>query len=333
MVSLTNVGRLTEFWRVVRELNPEAVRRDVEGSFGLAFLGRDDLAKRSLRRMLRPSESYPPHTFLLEPSGVEVAQGAAPPRADLYFYVVDAGTGLNGQDVAALEQLYLLARPTVLVFAARGCCTVAGPMDQLGRDLGGLVGSVLVVDVEDGPGTEQHLAALLLRTLPGKSLVAARRLPPLRAGAADALIASTARVNAEFALLSGLPAGLPIVGSVMGAGADLLVLTKNQAMMVLRLAAVYGRDLERRWQLAAEIAPVVGGAFAWRTLARLLVGLLPAPLGLVPKTAVAFAGTVVVGKIAKYYYEHGVGPSGDLTRRFAGEAVEEWRGALAGVAG
>jgi hypothetical protein len=44
-----------------------------------------------------------------------------------------------------------------------------------------------------------------------------------------------------------------------------------------------------------KLATVVGSAFLWRQLARQLVGLIPA-YGIVPKIAVAYAGTYAVGQ-------------------------------------
>lgn len=332
MAALSALGKLTEFWRVLRDVNPESVRRDVERGCTLALLGTDEGGKRAIRRALQPIDGNGASDCLIEVESLDGGdRHALPPRADLFLYVVDARSGLSGRDVGALEQLYLLARPTVLVFAGEGCGALAGEMDHVSRDLGGLVSAVLAIDPHDEAGVERHVGSLLLATLPNRSLAMSRRIPCLRPAAAEAIIAETARVNAEFALLSNLPAAIPILGTLAGAGADLLVLTKNQAMMVLKLAAVYGRDLEQKWNLAAELAPVVGAAFAWRTAARMLVGVLPAPAAALPKTAIAFAGTFVVGKAAKYYFEHGERPSARVQRRFAREAAEGWERALAGT--
>jgi hypothetical protein len=46
---------------------------------------------------------------------------------------------------------------------------------------------------------------------------------------------------------------------------------------------------------------VLGGGFVWRQVARTLVGLVPV-WGLVPKTAIAYAGTYVVGHAILQWY-------------------------------
>jgi uncharacterized protein (DUF697 family) len=105
------------------------------------------------------------------------------------------------------------------------------------------------------------------------------------------------------------------VGGLVGDVADVLVLTKNQVLLLFKLAGLYGRDLEIGRQLLVEILPVVGGAFFWRTTARALVGLLPSMLALLPKTLVAYTGTYVVGQMARYYYHHGSKPPPDVVRQ------------------
>jgi hypothetical protein len=75
---------------------------------------------------------------------------------------------------------------------------------------------------------------------------------------------------------------------------DTAFLTMNQVRMALTLAAVYGRPVGYTEQ-KIELAGIIGGAFGWRAIARELVGKIPMGGGLIPKAAVAFAGTYVVG--------------------------------------
>lgn len=332
--STAAVGKVAEFWRVVRDLNPESVRREIARGFSLALLGRDERGREAVRHALRPASGQERGTYLIDLPMPAIGESRPlAPRADLYIYVVDAATGLTGADVTALEQLYLLARPTALVFSGDGRGPLAGDLEQVSRDLGGLVSQALSIDPSDPAAVELHLALLLVRVLPSRVLAMAHALAGVRGLVAESLIAETSRVNAEFALLSNLPANIPILGTLLGAGADLIVLTKNQAMLMLKLAAIYGRDLEHKGRLACEIAPVVGAAFAWRTIARLLVGGLPSPVAALPKTAIAYAGTFVVGKTARYYYENGYQPTPRETKRFAEEAAADWRRAIAETAG
>jgi uncharacterized protein (DUF697 family) len=99
----------------------------------------------------------------------------------------------------------------------------------------------------------------------------------------------------------------------------MLVLTKNQVLLLFKLAGLYGRDLSLGPDLIAEVLPVVGGGFVWRTAARALVGLLPTAISLLPKAIVAYTGTYVVGETARYYYLHGRRPPREHVKQLQAE--------------
>lgn len=85
-------------------------------------------------------------------------------------------------------------------------------------------------------------------------------------------------------------------------GADMPVMTLNQAKMLLQIAAAYGKPMTG--ERAKELACVVGGAFACRAVARQAAGLVPA-LGWAVKAGVGYAGTLAMGKAAIEYFEAG----------------------------
>ena len=98
------------------------------------------------------------------------------------------------------------------------------------------------------------------------------------------------------------------IGAVMFIpGADLPVMTLNQAKMLLQIAAAYGQPmtLER----AKELVAVVAGGLACRTAARELVGLVPAA-GFLIKGAIGYSGTLAMGRTAIEYFEGGGGAAG-----------------------
>lgn len=136
-----------------------------------------------------------------------------------------------------------------------------------------------------------------------------RHLPAFRPAAVQAIINETARANAQFSLVSNVPAAIPILGAFAAAGADMLVLTKNQVMMIYKIAAAHDQDLHDQQKILREIAPVVGAGFLWRTLARESASFLPLMIGTLPKVAVAYAGTVAAGRGADFYYRFGKKPT------------------------
>jgi len=166
------------------------------------------------------------------------------------------------------------------------------------------------------------LRSRIVTRLAHRQMAIGRYLPAFRKQAAAALISQTSRANAEFALLSNIPAMIPIVGNLMAVGADFLVLTKNQLMLIYKLAALHGRDLDQPWRIYSEMLPVVGVGILWRTVARELVTLIPFAAGTIPKVMIAYAGTAVAGQAAHFYYIQGERPTREQFQQFYARAAD-----------
>lgn len=111
-------------------------------------------------------------------------------------------------------------------------------------------------------------------------------------------------------------------------GADMPILTLNQVKMVLQIAAAYGQPMTAN--RLKEIAFVVAGAFACRSLARQGAGLVPG-LGWAVKGAIGFAGTEAMGRAVIEYFDGGGNISGlaNLAKK-TGEAAAQGVGKAAG---
>ncbi|MEY8461024.1 hypothetical protein AALA69_07860 [Eggerthellaceae bacterium 24-137] len=115
-------------------------------------------------------------------------------------------------------------------------------------------------------------------------------------------------------------------------GADMPIMTLNQAKMLLQIAAAYGQPLSA--ERIKELAAVVGGAFLFRNIARSAAGVVPV-LGWAVKGAVGFAGTEAMGRAAIEYFEAGgdiVGVA-SVVQKARDEAVEATSKAAATPAG
>jgi len=177
---------------------------------------------------------------------------------------------------------------------------------------------------DDGPAIEQLRTEIVKRN-PERVAALGRALPAFRAAAAKQIVDETAAANAQFSLVSNIPALLPVVGNIAAAGADFIVLTKNQVMMLYKLAAVHGRDLQNQREILQEVLPVVGAGLLWRTIAREAAALLPFAAGTIPKLAVAYIGTVVVGRAAEFYYRTGLRPTREQMEQFYQQALDRLR--------
>lgn len=172
----------------------------------------------------------------------------------------------------------------------------------------------------------EDLVTAVLAHRPDLLVPLARRLPGFRPLAAEQVIRSISRVNTEFAVLSSVSSIVPILAPLFPvfAGADVFVLTKNQIMMIFRLAAVYGEDLNLKSRLR-EVLPVLGGAVGWRTLARELAGVLPGGLGLPVKAAIAYSGTYATGRAAQMMFDEGRRPTATEMRRIYDDSARQAR--------
>ena len=202
--------------------------------------------------------------------------------------------GPEALDRAAAMVFVLVGRPSsadedVLKGARRArvpvVCLAAGPAFD------GYVPHVLATDViraRPGEGFPvDELARALAQRLGEAATPLAARLPVLREAVCDHLVESFARRNA-------------IVGAaVFVPGADLPLLTMNQARLVLRIASTYGVEVDA--QRLPELLGVLGAGLGFRAVAREALDFVPVA-GWLLKGAVAYAGTRAVGEAARRYF-------------------------------
>jgi uncharacterized protein (DUF697 family) len=172
-----------------------------------------------------------------------------------------------------------------------------------------------------GKDPVEMLRLEVVEKLPVLAPAMGRHFEPWRVAAVRAIIDETAKANAQFALVSNIPAVVPLLGGLVAASADLLVLTKNQVMMAYKIAAAHDRDLESQMAIIRELTPVVGAGLVWRTVAREAAAFIPFAAGTIPKVAIAFAGTMTVGRAADYFYRFGSKPSKSQMEQFMDTAV------------
>lgn len=140
------------------------------------------------------------------------------------------------------------------------------------------------------------------------AIALARLFPPFREMVVQDTIHAVSKENALFSLATALPDIMPSVLSLPWAvgqfASDTAFLTVNQTRMAFLIAAASDCPVGYREQ-RNEIGAVVAGAFGWRALARQLVGKIPMGGGLIPKAAVAYAGTFVAGQYLDKLYGAG----------------------------
>ena len=123
-----------------------------------------------------------------------------------------------------------------------------------------------------------------------KRLALAANFPFVRRAVAEESIKATAFQNGVIGFLAVIP------------GADMPLMTANQAKMILQIAAAYGAPLGA--ERIKELAVVVGGGFTLRAIARQLLDFVPG-FGWALKATIGYSGTVAMGYAALEYFEEG----------------------------
>ena len=307
-------------WKTVREVDVNAIRHEAERSLTITCVG--DVASLAwVGRVLHDGPNRYPASrdpLALVPLAEAGDHADLLASADLLVVALDATSPLDGPGLAGLQRLSATPRPDQVVLLFGDPSRAPESWSEFLRR-----GAAIMVDPRS-PDAAEVVAAAVLEGLPADArLVAARHLPGLRPLFASRLTSEVSASNAAVALASGVPSLVPILGIPLAA-ADTVILTKNQALMVYRLALACGAPPEFQKRML-EITPVIGGAVMWRQIAGALVGLVPG-YGIVPKTAVAYGGTYVVGLAAARWYESGLLTEAER-KRITAEAASRARDA------
>ncbi|MCC6176533.1 MAG: hypothetical protein IT305_14595 [Chloroflexi bacterium] len=324
---LFGMGRY--FWDAIREINPADVRADLERPVAIDLFGREGSGRHTLAHALFGTSVAERPGRGISIAGTDVGAVAAAGPTDLALIVLDATEPDWTTERRIAQEIASRGYPGFLVLTHADLLPSPeqGPHALRAQFPAHPPELMAVVDPRDVMQTRQRLLGPILKTIPQERLALAHQYPAIRHAIVEDLIFETSRVNAQFALVSSLPAVIPLLGFFVGGVADMLVLTKNQAMLVFKLAGIYGRNIDDRFSVLREILPVIGGAFVWRTLARTAVEAVAAPggptavLAALPKATVAFAGTYAVGEAARYYYERGEKPPPEAIAAFRDEAL------------
>ena len=155
-----------------------------------------------------------------------------------------------------------------------------------------------VIAATDGETLLTRLAEWIIRARPDKARAFSANFAFIRPIQVRALITACAIQNATVGAINLIP------------GSDLPIMTANQAKLALDIAASYGKGLSAG--RIPEVAGVVGAGFAYRALARTLLGLIPG-VGWVLRAGLGFAGTVATGNAVKARFEAALPRESDET--------------------
>ena len=286
---------------LLREIDLGALRSEADRRFTLSISG-DPGGARALAEQL----SATPGRIGLHPY-ISLTDAPNTTSADLQVFVT-----------RRQESPPLRSGPTLTVYLTGG-----EPL-PVGADLPhpGEAGRVVLAELNEKSIRETLTPALLRALPPTLHLALARQLPVVRPAVVRGLIDEAARTNALYAAGTGVAEIVPVLNLPLNV-ADTLVLSKNQLVMAYKVALAAGRTGSAQ-ELMTEIVGVLGGGLLLRQVARGLVGLIPV-WGVVPKVAVAYAGTQLIGTAAALWATEGREVSPDELRALYADALKRGR--------
>lgn len=296
MPSWTDLGNI---WTTLKELDLRPLAEEAERPLVLACVGAAGVGKSTLIAALchDPRARERVITPALEVSLEDAARVEA---VDLIVLMLDA----TRQEFAREAQLFA-------EWQRAGCTVIVFYNKMDGVPDARLVNATLTIwtgarvawgTATDPTSLARHFVPRVMETLKERKLALARQYPLFRLAVARELIGDTALANASYVLGTGFAEIIPVLNVPFNV-ADIVILTKNQALLVYKLGLALG--LPTAWQAhVAELGSVVGAGFIWRQIARQLVGLIPV-WGIIPKVAVAYAGTFAVGEAVLHWYQTG----------------------------
>lgn len=313
---------LANVWRNVKELDLLRIRESAERPARIVIAGSDPARMQTLANQLRSDPRRPDAiTHTLIPL-VDLTEVLNPSQVDVILLLFTDAPDRRETQAAALKAWAAAGIPVLPIFDppdAPGDAALPGAAFPGAAVLPLAAGTTPVfAAAEDWAGLQAELAPAILKTLPELILSLGRHYPMLRETAARRLIADTSTANAAYSFSTGLAEIIPVLDIPLNV-ADMIVLTKAQALLVYKLGLALGLPLDWQYYIT-EFSGVIGSGFLWRQVARSLVGLIPA-WGIVPKVAVAYSGTYTVGQAVLHWYLTGRHATRRMLGSFSREAL------------
>ena len=294
---------LANVWNNVKEIDLRPLADAAQRPLHIALVGRPGTGRAALAEHMRRDPSRPDQVtqtpiWIADLDAAAQRSDASP--LDLVILLLDAVAEDDRQE-QDLARSWSNSGVSVLVLLRQLATTdpLPAPSIALSHWVSWGQRQVISGSLEDPAFLSQTFVPAVIKLVPDQGMALARQFPLFRAAVAHELLADTCFSNAAYALSTGVAEIVPIFDIPLNI-ADMFVLTKAQAFLVYKLGLALG--LSTRWQdYVAEFGSVLGGGFLWRQIARSLIGLIPA-WGIVPKVAVAYAGTYVVGNVVYQWY-------------------------------
>jgi uncharacterized protein (DUF697 family) len=293
---MPGIQDLSSVWKNIKEIDLRPIQEAALQPLNITLVGRPASGRHIMAEQMRsdPKRAGVHTQSTLTILDCEAADLAI--NAELIILVVDMTAGQHDLEQQLYQRWIDAGKKLVLL----GNQNLPSSNEQArAQQINWPTADMLYGSVDDEDFLLREFVPRVLALLPGKHLALGRQFPLFRTVIANQLINDICFSNAAYALSTGIAEVVPVLDLPLNI-TDMIVLTKAQAFLVYRLGLLLGYSTN--WQdYLVEFSSVIGGGFAWRQLARQLVGLIPV-WGIVPKVAVSYAGTYAVGHAVLQWY-------------------------------
>jgi small GTP-binding protein len=274
---------------------------------------------------------FGPFTLIDTPGHLPERMEEGMEEATVIVLLIDATKGLQDKDQELHAAIKKLNKPTIIAVNKVDALKERGAGDELANEIAVKLETpgIIPISARTGENIAGELIPAMIEASPEAALVIGRELPAYRRTAAQRIIRN--------ATLASLVVGLEPIPLI-----DIPILLGTQIRLVLRLAALYGEEMDSTDAMkhARELLVTIAGGAGMRILAEQVAKAVPFGGDFIAG-AIAGAATFSIGQVALEYYDGGkrISPSrlrdlySTFYHRFRKQrSVEDWkRYAITGV--
>jgi uncharacterized protein (DUF697 family) len=305
---------INSIWKNIKEIDLKPIRDSATSPVRITIAGAEGVGKHTLAEKMRIDPARPDIYSQSPVTLLTIQPGSPLPAGDLVILMVEANQPDYSAEQAQVRK-WIDAGINVLVFINKLDLINNNLLQKSGE--GWTASKVISGSANNSAYLQKEFVPAILELLPQRQVALGRQFPLFRVAIARQLINETCFSNAAYSFSTGLAEIVPVLDLPLNL-TDVVVLTKNQAFLAYKLGLLVG--FSTRWQdYLTEFGSVVGGGFVWRQIARSLIGLVPG-WGIVPKVAIAYSGTYVVGQAVLGWYLSGKHLSSEQLRELSRQA-------------
>ncbi|GCE02874.1 GTP-binding protein [Dictyobacter aurantiacus] len=236
---------------------------------------------------------FGPFTLVDTPGHLPDVMESGMDQASVIVFLIDASKGLQAADRELYNVIKRFDKPTIVAVNKIDELRGGEGGDQLATEVAVQLEApgVIPVSAKTGANIAEELIPVIIESSPEAALAIGRELPAYRRAAAQRIIRNSTLVS--------LAAGLEPIPFV-----DIPILLGTQIRLVLRLAALYGEQMDSAdsRKHARELIATIAGGLGLRYLAQQAAKAVPFGGDFVAG-AIAGAATWSIGQVALEYYE------------------------------